>query len=251
MLIEKMSIEELVKLIWYAFNLHTRCLKEEDLLLEYGWHKGWLEEQDVLDAKAPIERRIAARIVHQFLRLECGEKDEEDWKAVYELRDLYDCRICVNHVAQVVTKGIMKGKYDAVSNCYIFGMKDGIDLKEAKEIVRLMFHKEERNGSREDLKIRTKNPKKLRFEEVKELIRINKQSVLVDVRLQWEYEKEHLPQAINMPLARILENPNRMNDYREWSVFLYCEYGYKSEMAAACLKDAGFKEVYYFGRIED
>ena len=246
-----MSIEEFVKLIWYAFNVHTRCLKEEDLLLQYGWHKGWLEEQDLLDAKAPIERRIVARIVHQFLRLECGEKDEEDWKGVHELRDLYDCRTCVSHVAQVVTKGIMNGKYDGVSGSYIFGMKDFIDLEEAKEIARLMFNKEQRNSSTGELNVRTTNPKKLPFEKVKELMAIKKQSVLVDVRLQWEYEKKHLPQAINIPLARILENPNRMNDYRERSLFLYCEYGYKSEMAAACLNDAGFKEVYYFGQIED
>ena len=246
-----MSIEEFVKLIWYAFNVHTRCLKEEDLLLQYGWHKGWLEEQDLLDAKAPIERRRAARIVHQFLRLECGEKDEEDWKRVHELRDLYDCRTCVSHVAQVVTKGIMSVKYDGVSGRYIFGMKDFIDLEEAKEIARLMFNKEQRNSSMGELNVRTTNPKRLPFEKVKELMAIKKQSVLVDVRLPWEYEKKHLPQAINIPLARILENPNGMNDYREWSLFLYCEYGYKSEMAAACLKDAGFNEVYCFGQIED
>lgn len=246
-----MSIEEFVKLIWYAFNLYSKGFKEKDALLQYGWHNGWLEEQDLLEAKTPVERRAVARIVHQFLRLECGEKDEVDWTGIDELKDLYDCRTCVNHVAQVVSKGIMNGKYDDVSGSYVFGMKDEINLEEAKEIARLMFNKDQRKSSRGDLKARTENPKKLPYEKVKELMAIKKTSTLIDVRLPWEFEKKHLPQAVNIPLARILENPDQINAYREWSVFLYCEYGYKSELAAACLKDVGFKEVYYFGQIED
>ena len=36
----------------------------------YGRKQGWLEEQDVLFGEKEIERRQAARILHQFIRLE-------------------------------------------------------------------------------------------------------------------------------------------------------------------------------------
>ncbi len=76
-------------------------------LLEYGRQRGWLEPQDLLEAEKPLLRRQAARILHEFLRKECGEADEADWGSAGELADLYDCRVCVNHVAQVYAKGIM------------------------------------------------------------------------------------------------------------------------------------------------
>ncbi len=88
-------------------DLRRELKRNPDGLLEYGRQRGWLDPQDLLEAEKPLLRRQAARILHEFLRKECGEADEADWGSAGELADLYDCRVCVNHVAQVYAKGIM------------------------------------------------------------------------------------------------------------------------------------------------
>lgn len=88
-------------------DLRRELRRDPHGLLEYGRQRGWLEPQDLLEAEKPLIRRQAARILHEFLRKECGEADEADWGSAGKLADLYDCRVCVNHVAQVYAKGIM------------------------------------------------------------------------------------------------------------------------------------------------
>ena len=67
----------------------------------------WLEEQDLLNRGEELERRTAARIIHMYMRTVLGVKDVEDITPAYELRDLFDCRVCANHIAQVYMRGIM------------------------------------------------------------------------------------------------------------------------------------------------
>ncbi|MBR6403349.1 MAG: hypothetical protein IKS48_08190 [Eubacterium sp.] len=67
----------------------------------------WLEEQDLLNRGEELERRTAARILHMYMRAVLGIKDVEDITPAYELRDLFDCRVCANHIAQVYMRGVM------------------------------------------------------------------------------------------------------------------------------------------------
>ena len=74
---------------------------------DQGRARGWLEEMDVLYLDRAIERRNAARIIHEFLRIECGVTNIRDWTNAKKLRDLYDCKVCAGHIAQMVESGIM------------------------------------------------------------------------------------------------------------------------------------------------
>lgn len=81
-----------------------------------------------------LERRNAARIVHFFMRKTLIEEDNPDWSAAKVLKDLYDCRTCVDHVAQMYVKGIMEAK-----GKNIFGMRNIVDEKEADDIILRVF----------------------------------------------------------------------------------------------------------------
>ena len=81
-------------------------------LLRFGHFRGWLEDSDERNSTAPLNRQTAARIIHQFLKLECSVPDLADIAPALRLRDLYNCRACAEHIAQVYTRGIIKEESD-------------------------------------------------------------------------------------------------------------------------------------------
>ncbi len=81
---------------------------EEDMLKFR--REGWIEEWDVLHGNEPLLRKNAARILHMYMLKVLKEPDEaSDGPSRKVLRDIFDCRVCANHVAQVYDKGIMDG----------------------------------------------------------------------------------------------------------------------------------------------
>ncbi len=76
-------------------------------LLRYGHFRGWLEDSDERHPEALLNRQTAARIIHQFMVVELHVPDIADISAAEKLRDLYTCRVCANHIAQVYVRGIM------------------------------------------------------------------------------------------------------------------------------------------------
>lgn len=69
-------------------------MTSDDLLLALG-------KEDVLT------RKRCAVIIHRYLQETLKEKDVINIERAYKIKDLFDCRICANHIAQVVLKGIM------------------------------------------------------------------------------------------------------------------------------------------------
>lgn len=101
------TIYELVQLLWQEFgNMNIN----KDSLLHYGHLNGWLEDQDEVFPLSPLDKRTAARIIHQFIKIHLHIPDEKDISSAEILKDLYTCRICTNHVAQVFAKGIMSSE---------------------------------------------------------------------------------------------------------------------------------------------
>lgn len=205
-----------------------------------GMEKGWLEERERLEAEKPIERRTAAKIAHEFLRRECGEADEADWGAARRLKDLYDCRTCVNHVAQVYAKGIMTGLSEDV-----FGMREGLQTEEAAEIAKRLTDRKRRrpplNAGKEGALSRS-----LSLEQALALVRGDSGAVLVDVRTREAYAREHLSGAVNVPFSVILEDPGAVTADQAALLLLYCDGGYQSEIAANRLAEAGYLQAYSF-----
>ena len=86
-----------------------------------------------------LEKRNAARIIHFFLRYTHLEEDEPDWDKAKILKDLYDCRVCVDHVGQIYVKGIIEP-----ASVDVFGMRDIINSEEAQIIISKVFDKSRR-----------------------------------------------------------------------------------------------------------
>lgn len=97
--------------------------------------RGWIEKQDIREADKDISRFEAARIAHMFLLKEKHTEDLADISGAEILRDLYDCRVCVNHVAQVFLRGLI-GPRDlpgvTMGSFLIFDGRDRLRKEEAK-----------------------------------------------------------------------------------------------------------------------
>lgn len=86
-----------------------------------------------------LEKRDAAQIIHFFIRQTKIEEDESSWEKAKILKDLYDCRSCVDHVAQIFVKGII-----TPSSELIFGTRNMVTDSEANDIIKRIFEKDKR-----------------------------------------------------------------------------------------------------------
>ena len=80
-----------------------------------------------------VTKKKAAMIIYAFMKDVLGLQDV-DWGKAKALRDIYDCRICANAIAQVCERGILMPKRDDLFGGDIL-MKDS-DLYDA--VFRLM-----------------------------------------------------------------------------------------------------------------
>ena len=82
---------------------------ESDGIYAKGRKNGWLEAEDEISKDRPLTRKNAARIFHMYL-LKVLHVNDIDISGAKDLRDLYDCRICANHIAQAYMRGIMNAR---------------------------------------------------------------------------------------------------------------------------------------------
>ena len=208
-----------------------------------GASHGWLNARDLAEAGQTVSRSAVARLLHEFMRRELGEQDVEFGSASRGLRDLYDCRTCVNHVAQVVEKGIMSPVSPG-----IFGMREPVTLSEAREMIQGLLSplRRERVRGREATQ---ESPEKAGVfrtqEQALELLREHPEALYIDVRTPWEFENGHSGNAVNIPLLQLLKDGETVCKDRERYIMLECAGGYRSRAAAQCLADHGFAHVYY------
>ena len=108
-------------------------------LLRYGHFRGWLEDIDERHPESLLNRQTAARIIHQFMVVELHVPDIADISAAEKLRDLYTCRVCANHIAQVYVRGIMGAEEvlssdaAATQSILIFNHLGRMSYREARE----------------------------------------------------------------------------------------------------------------------
>ena len=78
----------------------------------------------------------------------------------------------------------------------------------------------------------------------------NPSATIVDVRSAMEFNMEHVPGALNIPLEQVM---GRVEEFKSMSkpLVLYCRSGNRSGMAMAMLKAAGLTEVYNGGGLYD
>ena len=74
-------------------------------------------------------KKTAARIIHEFMVNVLGWQDME-WGQAAQLKDIYDCRVCSNAIAQVFVRGII-----GEAQPQVFGLNTTLSLEEGEEII--------------------------------------------------------------------------------------------------------------------
>lgn len=183
----------------------------------------------------PIKRRTAAGIIHQAL-LGRGEADEEHIEASLRLKDLYDCRTCAIHIAQVYAKGIMTARGDG-----IFGVDERVTDREAEEMLRRVTDRRLRRKPERPVSAGWTS---IMWREAELMLEADRRIRLVDVRSAEEYGQGHRKGSVNVPLQALFRNPYGVCADRDAVLFLYCKGGYRSRIAAGLLVEAGYRNVY-------
>ncbi|RCW42468.1 rhodanese-like domain-containing protein [Paenibacillus prosopidis] len=210
--------------------------------MDYALYKGIIEDYDITNISKPIERRSAARIVHEALLTEFGERDEYEWSTAENLRDLYSCHTCVMHIAQMYVKGIMLAR-----DHNLFDAAGSLTHAEAAAVVARMLNREQRIPQTGGRKFQSKN---LSPDEAWELMLNDPTAMLVDVRTIEDYKTGHIQESICIPLHDISINPFSVCVRKDTPIILYCQKGYKSSAAAQDLIEAGYSRVYTIPGIE-
>jgi rhodanese-related sulfurtransferase len=84
---------------------------------------------------------------------------------------------------------------------------------------------------------------------LKEIVN-NPETTIVDVRMPFEYDEEHVEGAINIPLQEI---PQRVEEFKSMKqpIVVYCRSGNRSAQAQMFLRQHGIKEIYNGGGLYD
>lgn len=140
------SVKDFVELLWEHFsaNIKAQAKTDIDTLLHYGHLRGWLEDWDEHDSSRLMDKKAAARILHQFMKLELGIAeiaDKETYSKAEVLRDLYLCRACANHIAHVYVYGIIEAEPIEANGeeAIIFNGSRTITRAEAKNYINKVF----------------------------------------------------------------------------------------------------------------
>jgi len=68
--------------------------------------------------------------------------------------------------------------------------------------------------------------------------------LVVDVRSQGEYDRDHVPGAVHIPFSSIGSGLNARGYSKQDPVVLYCEHGPRSGIAGFSLYLSGYEKVY-------
>ena len=76
-----------------------------------------------------LTRKICARLIQEFM-MNVLKVPDVDWKSASDLKDIYDCRVCANAIAQVYERGIMDEASEKT-----FGLNELVSDSDAKKYV--------------------------------------------------------------------------------------------------------------------
>jgi len=229
------TTKEFVILLMEGCKISMEPGHEEAAAMDYALKKGIIEDYDITNWDNPIKRSCAARIVHDAMLTLLSEKDEKDWSAAEHLLDLYSCRSCVKHIAQVYVKGIMSEHKEK-----LFEPEGKMAKAQARSVIARMLDKDKRIPVRKGGKTAYKI---LGPDEAWRLLAAEK-AILVDVRSHEEYRQGHIAGSRSVPFEEISINPYVVCARKDTPIILYCHMGYKSSLAAGVLIEAGYTSIY-------
>jgi len=91
--------------------------------------------------------------------------------------------------------------------------------------------------------------KKITGEEAKEIMESGKPYILLDVRVQEQFNAQRIDGAILIPHDEIRELAPEKLPNKKATILIYCRSGRRSGIAAEELAKMGYKKVYDFGGI--
>ena len=123
----------------YVLSEHERIISETSTDIAKAADRDYLVSGiSQTDLQSPVTRKFAAVILHRAMQRLTREEDE-DWGIAKGFRDIYDCRVCANAVAQVAAKGILPPVTDN-----FFGMTDILADEIVQETVTRLYNKAKR-----------------------------------------------------------------------------------------------------------
>ena len=75
---------------------------------------------------------------------------------------------------------------------------------------------------------------------------INNNMNLIDIRDNYMYNLEHIPNAINIPMNLLITNPNNYLNKNE-DYYIYCNRGINSKRACEILTSVGYNVINIIG----
>jgi rhodanese-related sulfurtransferase len=69
--------------------------------------------------------------------------------------------------------------------------------------------------------------------------------LVLDVRSDHEFDRGHIPDAVHIPQQQLAKRLAELSGWRDKSVVVYCETGYRAQLAASMLAEEGFNKVYH------
>lgn len=93
------------------------------------------------------------------------------------------------------------------------------------------------------IELKKSNYKELTGEEALKTIK-NINPIIIDVRTPEEYEAGHLINSSLLPVQILNENLDKLEQYKNEPILLYCASGNRSTVASKILIDNGFTKVY-------
>lgn len=208
-----------------------------------------------------LERRTAAHIIHYILLNILKETDEQDITMAFELKDIYECKVCLQHIAQVYLKGIMPADGNT------FGVRNLVNEVEAKEIACRIFDKASRIRPEVDMpkgsvSVLTEEGLKKLIKECNPLIldidkisTAEESAALLNNINILEKDFETKIKVIDIPMTQIIRNPYCIRNYIEnivkpgtndlaYPVVILSRSAECAQTTGECLVQAGYRNVW-------
>ena len=76
---------------------------------------------------------------------------------------------------------------------------------------------------------------------------LNQGAKIIDVRTEREFQQQHLPGVVNIPLDRLRDEIGRVAPSKDQPLLLHCLSGGRSGSGTAMLKEMGYRNVFNLG----
>ena len=86
--------------------------------------------------------------------------------------------------------------------------------------------------------------KEITIEQTRERLKQNPQAVLMDVREDHEWQKQHAAEAVHLGKGILERDLEKMYPDQDTEILMYCGGGYRSVLTASVAQEMGYRNVF-------